>query len=166
MDNIGKWCMENDMALNHVNCKELMISFVKDTPNFRALFDGKHCISQVSSAKVPGLFFWPYFSFSVWPPLELAYWKDRSKGIKEITLSPRTQTIKWSYMYSSYSWICMPGLQLRCPRLLFTRGSWKNPKTCVTDNLYTPIYRIGKRPWNVIEFNHSVKEEIVHVCMI
>ena len=64
---IQKWCTENDMVLNHAKCKELIISFAKDIPNFRPLFVGQHCISRVSSAKVLGLLF--FFGSS----LELAY---------------------------------------------------------------------------------------------
>ena len=45
------------MVLNHAKCKELIISFAKDTPNFRPLFVGEHCISRVSSAKILGLIF-------------------------------------------------------------------------------------------------------------
>jgi hypothetical protein len=45
------------MALNHAKCKELIISFAKDTPNFRPLFVGEHCIFRVSSAKILGLIF-------------------------------------------------------------------------------------------------------------
>ena len=55
IDDIEKWCTENDLVLNHAKCKELIISFAKHTPNFRPLFVGEHCISQVSSAKVFGL---------------------------------------------------------------------------------------------------------------
>ena len=57
IDDIEKWCTENDMVLNHAKCKELIISFAKDTPNFRPLFVGEHCISRVSSAKILGLIF-------------------------------------------------------------------------------------------------------------
>jgi hypothetical protein len=57
IDDIGKWCTESDMVLDHAKCKELIISFTKDTPSFRPLFVGEHCISRVSSAKVLGLIF-------------------------------------------------------------------------------------------------------------
>ena len=55
IDVIEKWCIENDMVLNHTKCKELIISFAKDLPNFSPLFVGEYCISRVSSAKVLGL---------------------------------------------------------------------------------------------------------------
>ena len=56
IDAIEKWCTENDMVLNDAKYKELIISFAKDTPNFRPLFVGEHCISRVSSAKSLVLF--------------------------------------------------------------------------------------------------------------
>ena len=33
-----QWCTENDMVLNHCKCKDLLISFAKDTPNLGPLF--------------------------------------------------------------------------------------------------------------------------------
>jgi hypothetical protein len=45
------------MVVNHAKYKELIISFAKDTPKFRPLFVGEHCISRVSSAKILGLIF-------------------------------------------------------------------------------------------------------------
>ena len=53
IDVIEKWCIENDMVLNHTKCKE----FAKDLPNFSPLFVGEYCISRVSSARVLGLNF-------------------------------------------------------------------------------------------------------------
>ena len=55
IDDIEKWCVENDMVLNHNKCKELIISFAKETPDFPPLLIGDHCISRVPSAKVLGL---------------------------------------------------------------------------------------------------------------
>ena len=32
VDEIGQWCTDNDMQLNHSKCKELIISFAKNKP--------------------------------------------------------------------------------------------------------------------------------------
>ena len=57
INDIDQWCTEHDMIFNHSKCKELIISFAKDVPSLRPLFFKDHCITQVPSAKVLGLYF-------------------------------------------------------------------------------------------------------------
>ena len=57
INEIDRWCSENDMMLNRSKCKDLIISFTNNKPNFDPLVIAEGCIPQVSSAKILGLNF-------------------------------------------------------------------------------------------------------------
>ena len=56
IDNIDEWCTENDMILNHSSCKDLIISFANDTPNFQRYFIKDQCVPLVLLAKIFGIY--------------------------------------------------------------------------------------------------------------
>ena len=64
INEIDRWCSENDMMLNRSKCKDLIISFTNNKPNFDPLVIAEGCIPQVSSAKILGLNFSSDLSWS------------------------------------------------------------------------------------------------------
>ena len=65
INEIDRWCSENDMMLNRSKCKDLIISFTNNKPNFDPLVIAEGCIPQVSSAKILGLNFSSDLSWSL-----------------------------------------------------------------------------------------------------
>ena len=55
VDEIGQWCTDNDMQLNHSKCKELIISFAKNKPQLHPLLLQDYSMVPVLSTKIWGI---------------------------------------------------------------------------------------------------------------
>ena len=55
VDEIGQWCTDNDMQLNHSKCKELIISSAKNKPQLHPLLLQDYNVSAVLSTKIWGI---------------------------------------------------------------------------------------------------------------
>ena len=51
------WCARNNMSLNPRNCKEILVCFWKNNPNFPSLTVDDQPIEVVKSAKLLGVIF-------------------------------------------------------------------------------------------------------------
>ena len=57
LDGINQWCGRNNMSLNPRKCKEILICFWKNNPDFRPLTIDEQPIELVKSAKLLGVVF-------------------------------------------------------------------------------------------------------------
>ena len=57
LDGINQWCGRNHMSLNPRKCKEILICFWKNNPDFRPLTIDEQPIELVKSAKLLGVVF-------------------------------------------------------------------------------------------------------------
>ena len=55
IDEINTWCTENDMKLNRLKCKEMIITFAKGYPELDPIFVENYELIPVSSAKILGV---------------------------------------------------------------------------------------------------------------
>ena len=55
IDEINTWCTENDMKLNRLKCKEMIITFAKGYPELDPIFVEDYELIPVSSANILGI---------------------------------------------------------------------------------------------------------------
>ena len=57
LEGIMQWCVRNNMSLNPRKCKEILVCFWKNNPNFPPMIVNEQPIEVVKSAKLLGLIF-------------------------------------------------------------------------------------------------------------
>ena len=57
LEGINQWCTRNNMSLNPRKCKEILVCFWKNNPNFPPMTVDEHPIEVVKSAKLLGVIF-------------------------------------------------------------------------------------------------------------
>ena len=124
------------MVLNHSKCKDLIISFANDKPNFQRLFIKDQCVPSVLSAKVHGT----YLSCDLKWSLHIKHIISKaSKRVFFLRVLKRCG-LGMSSLLRVYNTFIRPVLEYACQVWNFN----------VSDNLKKEIERIQKRALRII----------------